>query len=67
VDIFAVPPADHVQRLPEQLAHAVKYITTQLDQISRAIHVFEYRMNLHEQKVDRLEAQQARWAAADGF
>jgi hypothetical protein len=35
VDIFAIPPADHIQRLPEQLAHTMKYITTQLDQISR--------------------------------
>ena len=112
VDIFAIPPADHIQRLPEQLAHTLKYMTTQLDQITRvsrdgqggdwklmrataaicevcmslfslcvffffcfvlsadsfqALNVFEYRMNVYEQKVDRLDQQQARWTAADGF
>jgi hypothetical protein len=29
--------------------------------IPQALNVFEYRMNLHEQKVDRLESQQAKW------
>lgn len=59
VDIFAIPPADHVQRLPEQLAHTLKYMATQLDQITRGLQVFEYRMNVHEAKVERLEKQQA--------
>lgn len=35
VDIFAIPPADHIQRLPEQLAHTLKYMVTQLDQVTR--------------------------------
>lgn len=38
VDIFAIPPADHIQRLPEQLAHTLKYMSTQLDQITRVSH-----------------------------
>lgn len=38
VDIFAIPPADHIQRLPEQLAHTLKYMVNQLDQVTRVRH-----------------------------
>jgi len=67
IDIFAIPPADHIQRLPEQIAHTLKYMVTQLDQINRALNVFEYRMNIHEAKVDRLAQQQSRWEPTDGM
>jgi hypothetical protein len=65
VDIFAIPPADHIQRLPEQLAHTLKYMVSQLDQITRALNVYDFRAGLLEQKVQRLDQQQARWTMQD--
>lgn len=65
VDVRAVPPADHIQRLPEQLAHTLRYMTAQLQGIQRSLSSFEYRLNVQEQKVDRLAKQQDTWEWRD--